>query len=144
MHPLVWEYIILLKSGLLNPYMQERSFSVTLLDRITVNMTSCSEVEEETDKEDGRKEDCSRETDKTVASLEAMPIHLNWAHIFSLPNDTRQYMVVTLQHPEIHADKVKGVVEMSYTPVQFASCNTTVTFTDDDLLLGSKPHNHPP
>jgi len=28
-------------------------------------------------------------------------------------------------------------------PVQCASCNTVVTFTDDDLLLGSKPHNRP-
>jgi len=52
-------------------------------------------------------------------------------------------MVITLQHPEIYVDKVKGVVEMLETPVQCAYCNTTVTFTDDDLLLGSKPHNRP-
>ena len=29
------------------------------------------------------------------------------------------------------------------TPVQCASCNIVVTFTDDDLLLGSKPHSCP-
>jgi len=52
-------------------------------------------------------------------------------------------MVISLQHPEIYAEKVKGVVEMSKTPVQCASCNTAVTFIDDDLLLGSKPHNRP-
>jgi len=28
-------------------------------------------------------------------------------------------------------------------PTQCAACNTTITFSDDDLLLGSKPYNHP-
>jgi len=27
------------------------------------------------------------------------------------------------------------------SPTQCVTCNTAVTFTDDDLLLGSKPHN---
>jgi len=26
---------------------------------------------------------------------------------------------------------------------QYAGCNTTITFFNDDLLLGSKPHNRP-
>ena len=30
---------------------------------------------------------------------------------------------------------------MSEIPIQCSSCNTTITFTNDDLLLGSKPHN---
>jgi len=52
-------------------------------------------------------------------------------------------MVVTLQHPEIYTDGVKGVVKMLKTIVQCASYNTIVTFIDNDLLLGSKPHNRP-
>jgi len=32
---------------------------------------------------------------------------------------------------------------MAKVPVQCASCNTAITFTDDDSLLGSKPHNRP-
>ena len=72
-----------------------------------------------------------------------MPICLNWGQIFSLPNETRQHMVIALQHPEVYAKKVKGVVEMLDILVQSASCNTAVTLTDDDLLLGSKPHNRP-
>ena len=44
------EPVILLDPWLLNPNMQERSFPVTFLDK-TVNITSCSEVEEETDEE---------------------------------------------------------------------------------------------
>jgi len=52
-------------------------------------------------------------------------------------------MVIALQHPEIYAERVKVVIEMSETPVQCASCNMVVTFKDDDLLPGSKPHNRP-
>ena len=26
---------------------------------------------------------------------------------------------------------------------QYAACDTAITFADDDLLLGSKPPNHP-
>jgi len=57
--------------------MKKRSLSSAFLHRTMVNMTSCSELEEETNKEGISKEDCSRETDKLVAALEAMPICLN-------------------------------------------------------------------
>jgi len=106
-------------------------------------MTSCSELEEETDEEGISKKNCSREMNKTVAALKALPICLNWGQIFSFPNETRQHMVIALQHSEIYAEKVKGAVEMSETPVQCASCSSIITFTDDNLLLGSKPHNRP-
>ena len=52
-----------------------------------------------------------------VAALEAMPIRLNWENMFNLPNETRQQMVVALQHSEIYADRVKGVVEMLETVI---------------------------
>jgi len=35
------------------------------------------------------------------------------------------------------------VGEMSKGPVECASCNIAITLTDNDLLLGSKPHNCP-
>jgi len=106
-------------------------------------MTSCSKLEEETDEEGVSKENCSGETDKTVAALEAMLICLNWGQIFSLPNETCQHMVIALKHLEVYAEKVKGAAEMSCTLVQCVSYDTAVTFIDDDLLLGSKPHNRP-
>jgi len=79
-------------------------------------MTSCSKVEEETNKEDDRQENSLREIEKTLSALEAIPIHLNWGQIFSFSNQTRQHMVATLQHPEIYVDKVKGVAETSSVP----------------------------
>ena len=105
------EPIILLKPRLLNPNIQERSFPITFLNRTIVNMTSCSKVEEKMNEECGSKENCSGETHKIVVALEVMPICLNWGHIFSLPNRTYQHMVVTLQHLEIYADRVKGIVK---------------------------------
>jgi len=57
--------------------MKEKSFSTSFLDRTTVNMTSCSELEEETDEEGVSKENCSGEIDKIAAAVEAMVICLN-------------------------------------------------------------------
>jgi len=74
--------------------MKESSFSAAFLDKTTVNMTSCSELGEETYEEGANKENCSGEMDKTVAAVEAMPICLNWGQIFSFPNETGQHMVI--------------------------------------------------
>jgi len=78
--------------------MKERSFSAAFLDITMVIMTSCSELEEEIDEEGASKENCLGETDKLVVAQEAMPICLNWGKIFSLLNETRQHMVIVLQH----------------------------------------------
>jgi len=59
---------------LLSPNTREKSFSAAFLGRIMVNMTSCSELEEETDEEGATEENFLTETDKAVATLEAMPI----------------------------------------------------------------------
>ena len=48
------EPFVLHEHGLPNPVMQERSFPVNIFDKLTVNMASCFDIEEEADKEDGR------------------------------------------------------------------------------------------
>jgi len=58
--------------------MKEKFFLAAFLNRIIVNMTSCLELEEETNEEGVNKENCSEETDKAVAALEAMPVCLTW------------------------------------------------------------------
>ena len=50
-------------------------------------------------------------------------------------------MVVALQHPKLYVDKVNDVEELFEVYVQCAFYNIAITFTDDDLLLGSKHHN---
>ena len=83
------------------------------------------------------------EMDRTLATLQAILIRLNWGQMFSLFDEIHRHMVIALQNPEIYTDKVKGVEEMSEGAIQCASCNTAVTFTDDNILLWSKPHNRP-
>ena len=50
-------------------------------------------------------------------------------------------MVVASQYPKLYVNKVKDVGEIPEVLIQCSSCNTTITFTNDDLLLGSKPYN---
>jgi len=57
--------------------MKEKSFLAAFLDRTTVNITSRSELEEQSDEEGVSKENCSGEIDKIVAASEAMPVCLN-------------------------------------------------------------------
>jgi len=56
----------------MNPLTQEEYFPISFFNKITVNMTLCSEVEEEIDDEDGGQENSPGETDKTLAALEAI------------------------------------------------------------------------
>jgi len=81
--------------------------------------------------------------DKTLTVFEALPSRMGWGQIFCLPDEMHQHAVAALQHQELYADKIKEVGALTEGLVQCASCNTVVTFTDDDLLLGSKPHNRP-
>jgi len=52
-------------------------------------------------------------------------------------------VVATLKQLKICTDKVKGAGEMFEALIWFTSCDTTVTFIVDDLLLGVKSRNHP-
>ena len=97
------EPFVLHKYRLLNPIAQERSFLVNVFDKLLVNMTSCFKVEEESDE---RQENSLGEIDKILVALEAIPMHLDWGQIFSLPNEMRQHMVTALKHPKRVADKV--------------------------------------
>jgi len=65
---------------------------------------------------------------------------MSWKQIFHLPKEMREQVVIALRHAKLYADKVKPVKEPAKLPVQCATCNTAVSFTDEHLLLGSKPH----
>ena len=68
---------------------------------------------------------------------------MDWRQILNLPEEVRQHIVVALQHPDLYADKVKDTGPSMKDVAQYAACNTTITFSDDYLLPGSKPHNRP-
>jgi len=110
-------------------------------------MTSCSELEDEEDEEDtqedAQKTSSSNTDDRDLAILEALPECMSWKEIFQLPEEMREQVVAVMCHAKLYADKTKEVKEPTRLPSQYATSNTAVSFTDDDLLLGSKPHNRP-
>jgi len=53
-----------------------------------------------------------------------------------LPEEICQH-VVTLQHLELYAEKVKDVSKLTSDVAQYVAYNMPIAFFDDDLLLGS-------
>jgi len=125
------------------PVTLEEFFPMDFFDKVTINMTSCYEMEDEENGDEERQEQGLEDDDKTLTVLEALPTCIDWTLIFNFPKDVRQHVVVAFQHQKLYADKVKDVGPLMKGISQYAAYNIAITFTDDDLLLGSKPHNHP-
>jgi len=68
---------------------------------------------------------------------------MSWKQIFHLPEEMREQVVDALYHAKLYVDKVKAIKEPAKFPTQCTTCNIAVSFTDEDLLLGSKAHNRP-
>ncbi|XP_057251982.1 uncharacterized protein LOC130591977 [Beta vulgaris subsp. vulgaris] len=68
---------------------------------------------------------------------------MGWRQIFHLPREMCRQVALALQHPELYLDKVKDAGEPIESSAKCTSCNFALAFTDEDLLLGSKPHNRP-
>ena len=60
-----------------------------------------------------------------------------------MPEEIRQHVVAVLQPPKLYVGKVRDVGQSVKDVAHYTTCNAAITFTDDDLLLGSKPHNRP-
>ena len=69
--------VVLHKHRLVNPITLEEFLLVSFFDKITANMASCLEIEEEMDEEGDRRESSKGEDDKTLATLEILPVSLN-------------------------------------------------------------------
>ena len=79
------------------------------IEKITVNMTSCSKFEEAEDEGSDKQDKSHKVADKTLTVLEALPARMDWRQIFCLPDEMRQLLVAALQRPILYADKVKNV-----------------------------------
>jgi len=74
---------VLTKHGLSRVATQEGFFSISVFERLVINMTLFSEVEEEIGEENGKQENSSTEINKALAALKAIPVRLHWGQIFS-------------------------------------------------------------
>jgi len=74
-------------------------------DKVTINMTSCYEMEDKENGDEGTQEKSLGDDDKTLTVLEALLTYMDWTQMFNLPEKVHQ-RVVALQHLKLYADKV--------------------------------------
>jgi len=98
-------------------------------------MTSCTDLKNDEDVEEEKLEDSPKGDDKTRIVSEALPAHMGWRQIFCLLEEMYQCVATTLYHSELYVGRVKDVGESSKGLTQYTTCNTAITFTNDDLLL---------
>ena len=125
----------------------EEFFLRDFFKKCVVNMVLCSELEDEDGEKDVQTDvqevSPSSIDDKVLTVLEFLPERMSWKHIFHLSEEMREQVTVSLHHAKLYVDKAKAVKEPAKLPTEYATCNTAVSFTNEDLLLGSKPHNRP-
>ena len=109
-------------------------------------MTSYSKFDDDNDEtneeQNAKKTPPPKRDDKVLTILEALPVHMGWQQIFHLPKEMCEQVVAVIRNARLYVDKVKDI-PLGSCHTQCAIYNTTMTFTDDDLLLDSKPHNCP-
>jgi len=82
-------------------------FPAGFFEKVTVNMTSCYEMEDNEEGDEDQLEESS-EYEKSVLTIpEALPACMNCRQILNLSEEVRQQVVVAMQHPELYAEKVK-------------------------------------
>ena len=62
--------------------------------------------------------------------------------MLQLPNEMRNTLIQVLKNPTLFTTKIKGA-KCEDESHNCAKCYTTIAFIDEDLQLGSKPHNWP-
>ncbi|XP_074313671.1 uncharacterized protein LOC141648860 [Silene latifolia] len=85
----------------------------------------------------------SEKENEIVVALDALPTNMGWKQIFHLPKEKLQLIIQGLEKPELYAGKMKEKIEPLEQSTGCVSCNAALSFSDEDLLLGSKPHNRP-
>ncbi|XP_074298547.1 uncharacterized protein LOC141629445 [Silene latifolia] len=134
-----------------SPVTLKEFFPQDFLNKVTVCTVSATEGGDDKKKiEEGGPDDVvlaqqlhSEKENEIVAALDALPTNMGWKQIFHLPKEKRQLIIQGLEKPELYAGKMKEKIEPLEQSTGCVSCNAALSFSDEDLLLGSKPHNRP-
>ncbi|KAM1575819.1 hypothetical protein ACFX10_032213 [Malus domestica] len=82
--------------------------------------------------------------EKTLTFGEGLPTHCSIEEALQLPKKIRRALVAVLASPndhEVQERKNEGLRLQPYECATSCAAKDTIHFTDEDLLLGSKPHN---
>ncbi|KAM2225243.1 hypothetical protein ACFXTI_019019 [Malus domestica] len=84
------------------------------------------------------------EGEKTLTLEEGLPTHFSIEEALRLPKKMRRTLAAVLASPDDHEVQESKNEGLKLWPHECATCcvvDDTIHFTDEDLLLGSKPHN---
>ncbi|KAL2906871.1 Exodeoxyribonuclease I, partial [Bienertia sinuspersici] len=138
------------------PVTLEEFFPKTYFHEVSVNTITCTLAEEEKSQEEKKqvnekglshKAEPDRDA-KILALLDIVPSCMGWRNALSLPEETRYALARVIENPTHYTTKEdieQGIYENHPDDCAAckAACSATLAFTDDDLVLGSKPHNRP-
>ncbi|KAM2725240.1 hypothetical protein EV1_027958 [Malus domestica] len=86
------------------------------------------------------------EGENTPTPEEGLPIHFSIEEALQLPKKIRRALATVLASPSDHEVQESKNESLRPRPHECATCcatEDTIHFVDEDLLLGSKPHNRP-
>ncbi|KAM1308900.1 hypothetical protein ACFX2H_005652 [Malus domestica] len=108
-------------------------------------IAACHMVEVEIE-EPSKGKDITTEREKTLTLEEGLPTHFSIEEALRLPKKMRIALAAVLESPNDHEVQESKNEGFKLRPHEYATCcaiEDTIYFTDEDLLLGSKPHNRP-
>ncbi|KAM2675582.1 hypothetical protein EV1_002329 [Malus domestica] len=108
-------------------------------------IAACHMVEVETE-EPSKSKDTTTEGEKTLTLEEGLPTHFSIEEALRLPKKMRIALAAALESPNEHEVQESKNEDLKLRPHECATCcaiEDAIHFTDEDLLLGSKPHNRP-
>ncbi|KAI5317111.1 hypothetical protein L3X38_036818 [Prunus dulcis] len=88
----------------------------------------------------------THEEQKVLTQVEDSPSHFNIEEAVELPEAIHIALVKMLMDLNIHPNQIRKAKKLEPESQDRAICCPTcasITFTDEDVLLGSKPHNRP-
>ncbi|KAL2892784.1 Alpha-1 4-glucan:maltose-1-phosphate maltosyltransferase 1 [Bienertia sinuspersici] len=134
----------------------EEFFPKSYLHKISVNTMTCNFAEEEEiqgNEKQTREMGISHRLDperdaKILALLDTVPSRMGWCKALSLLEETRYALACAIEKPTQYTT-IENVEQGIYDshPDDCAACKRRVVrhwlFTNEDLMLGSNPHNRP-
>ncbi|KAM1937053.1 hypothetical protein ACFX15_014253 [Malus domestica] len=108
-------------------------------------ITACHMVEVEME-EPSKGKIVTAEGENTLTPEEGLPIHFSIEEALQLPKKIRRALAAVLASPNDRGMQESKNEGLRLQPHECATCyatEDTIHFTDEDLLLGSKPHNRP-
>ncbi|KAM2613715.1 hypothetical protein TB2_028422 [Malus domestica] len=108
-------------------------------------IAACHMVEVEIE-EPSKGKDITTEGEKTLTLEEGLPTHFSIEEALRLPKKMRIALAAVLESPnehEVQESKNEGLKLRLHECATCCAIEDAIHFTDEDLLLGSKPHNRP-